>query len=305
MRNIKSCKPNPKAYTAAKHESKGDLDMAGRLDGKVAIITGGASGMGLATVRRFVEEGAKVVVADVTAEAADTLNAELGDSIRFRLCDVSKEEDVEFGGLNCMFNNAGFGGVSADELELLDLGDKYRYTVDVLFTGVLSGIKHASRVMKATGSGGSIINTASVAGLRGGWGPHVYSAMKAAVINLSKSTSLELGPHGIRVNAICPGFIATAIFAGEANINWEQKMKFISILEQSDTNTNMGYPIQRPGVGKDIANTALFLASDDSTFVTGQAIAVDGGLTAGQRRQREPGEESPFEQLVNMIQAGE
>ena len=112
-----------------------------------------------------------------------------------------------------MFNNAGFSGITGD-LETLDLEDQYRKTIDVLFTGVLSGIKHASRVMKSQESGGSIINTASVAGLRGGWGPHVYSAMKSAVISLSRSTSLELGPDSIRVNAICPGFIATAIFAG-------------------------------------------------------------------------------------------
>ena len=172
--------------------------------------------MGLGTVRRFVEEGASVVIADVQDEGGDAIVAELGDQVRYQRTDVSKEQDVsdvvdfavsEFGRLDCMFNNAGFGGVSG-ELETLDLGDFYRYTIDVLFTGVLSGIKHAGRVMKAQGDGGSIINTASVAGLRGGWGPHVYSAMKSAVISVSQSTSLELGPDKIRVNAICPGFMA-------------------------------------------------------------------------------------------------
>ena len=152
--------------------------MGDRLNNKVAIITGGASGMGLGTVRRFVEEGARVVIADVQDEGGDAIVSEMGDQVRYKRTDVSKEHEVsdvvdftvsEFGRLDCMFNNAGFGGVSG-ELDTLDLGDFYRYTIDVLFTGVLSGIKHAGRVMKAQGDGGSIINTASVAGLRGGWG---------------------------------------------------------------------------------------------------------------------------------------
>ncbi len=283
--------------------------MAGRLEGKVAAITGAASGMGLATARRFLAEGAKVVIADVQSEAGDVLTEELGSNMRFRRCDVSRESEVEalvdftvseFGRLDCMFNNAGFGGV-AGELETLDLGDQYRYTIDVLFTGVLAGIKHASRVMKTTG-GGSIINTASVAGLRGGWGPHVYTAMKAAVINITRSTALELGPENIRVNAICPGFIATAIFAGQANMNWQQRMKFIEALEQTQA---VATPIQRAGTGQDIAGMALFLASDDSTFITGQPFVVDGGLTAGQRREIDPEAPNRFQQILDHIQAGE
>ena len=276
------------------------------LEGKVAIVTGGASGMGLATVRRFVEAGARVIIADVQDEPGERLESEIGDSVRYHHTDVAVEADVEavvdravseFGGLHVMFNNAGFGGVSG-ELEQLEIADHYRYTVDVLFTGVLSGIKHASRVMTPAG-GGSIISTASVAGLRGGWGPHVYSAMKAAVINLTKSTSLELGPSNIRVNAICPGFIATAIFAGQTNMNWDQRMEFISELEKSEV---VNTPIQRAGHGMDIANMALFLASDASTFITGQAFVVDGGLTAGTRRVPPPDGVSRFQELANRIQ---
>ncbi len=281
-----------------------------RLEGKVAVITGGASGMGLATVRRFIDEGASVVLADVQHEAGTRLEEELGASVCYQPTDVSKESDVEaavdravseFGRLDCMFNNAGFGGVGG-ELELLELEEHYRYTVDVLFTGVLSGIKHASRVMKTQGDGGSIISTASVAGLRGGWGPHVYSAMKAAVINLSTSTALELGPEDIRVNAICPGFIATAIFAGQANMNWDQRMQFIAELEKTE---GMTTPIQRAGRGKDIADMALFLASDESTFITGQAFAVDGGLTAGTGRLMDGNQGRGFQELVERIQGGE
>ena len=277
------------------------------LTGKVAIITGGASGMGLATVRRFLEAGARVIIADVQDEPGERLAAELGNDVRYHHTDVAQELDVEavvdravaeFGGLHVMFNNAGFGGVSAPELEALELGDFYRHTVDVLFTGVLSGIKHASRVMKPAG-GGSIISTASVAGLRGGWGPHVYSAMKSAVINLTKSTALELGQHDIRVNAICPGFIATAIFAGQNNMSWDQRMEFIAELEKSEMSNA---PIQRAGKGVDIANMALFLGSDASTFITGQAFVVDGGLTAGTRRQPPPGGVSRFQEVMQRIQ---
>lgn len=280
------------------------------LEGKVAIVTGGASGMGLATVRRFLEAGAKVIIADVQDEPGARLEAEFGDAARYHHTDVAKESDVEaavdravaeFGGLHVMFNNAGFGGVSAAELEDLEIGEFYRYTIDVLFTGVLSGIKHASRVMKPAG-GGSIISTASVAGLRGGWGPHVYSAMKSAVINLTKSTALELGPAGIRVNAICPGFIATAIFAGQNNMSWDQRMEFIAELEKSDVSAA---PIQRAGKGVDIANMALFLGSDASTFITGQAFVVDGGLTAGTRRQPPPDGVGRFQAIAQRIQEGD
>jgi NAD(P)-dependent dehydrogenase (short-subunit alcohol dehydrogenase family) len=281
--------------------------VAGRLDGKVAVITGGASGMGLATVRRFVEEGARVVFGDVQIGPGERIAAELGAAARFLPCDVSREADVaalvdraasEFGRLDCIFNNAGFGGVHG-ELPDLDLGDYYRRTVDVLFTGVLAGIKHASRVMKPQRSG-SIISTASVAGVRGGYGGHVYSAMKAAVINLTRSAALELGEHGIRVNAICPGFIATAIFVNSRNFSYEQRQQFIQELEQATPSGSSS--VHRVGRGRDIADMALFLAGDESTFVSGQAIAVDGGLLAGNRR--DPNRQSLQRTIADRIETG-
>jgi len=279
--------------------------MSGRLDNKVAIVTGGVSGMGLATVRRFLEEGAAVVVGDVQVEPGVQLARELGPRFRFQRTDVAKESDVaalvdravrDFGRLDCMFNNAGFGGV-AGELVDTDLGDAYRRTVDVLFTGVLAGIKHAARAMTAQRAG-SIINTASVAGLRAGWGPHVYSAMKSAVLSISRSAALELGEFGIRVNAICPGFIATPIFAGARNWNYETRMKFAAELETTPATVT---PIRRAGRGQDIADMALFLASDESTFVTGQQMVVDGGLTAG--AVRDPSRRSAIQDLAERIES--
>ena len=276
----------------------------GRLDGKVAIVTGGASGMGRATVKRFVEEGARVVIGDVQGEPGTAFARELGDAARFRLTDVSREADVaalvahaldEFGQLDCMFNNAGFGGISGNLVDL-DFGDAYRNTVDVLFTGVVAGTKHAARAMRSRG--GSIINTASVAGLRAGYGPHIYSAMKAAVLSLSRSAAIELGEHRIRVNAICPGFIATAIFAGARNWSYETRQRFVDELERFPATMT---PIRRAGIGADIAAMALYLASDESTFVTGQQFVVDGGLMAG--NPPDPSRPSGIQMLADRIES--
>ena len=258
--------------------------MGDRLQNKVAVITGAASGMGRASAIRFVEEGARVVVADIQEEKGAALAEELGSRAIFVAADVCNEADVKgmidcardtFGRLDCLFNNAGFAGVTG-LIDAHDMGEPFARTVDTLFTGVVSGMKHAVPAMREAG-GGSIISTASVAGLTGGYGPHVYTALKAAIISLTKSVALELGPAKIRVNAICPGGIATPIFAGQlavagGNQDYAELVKPALALMQ---------PIPRAGTPEDIANTACFLASDESTFITGQALAVDGGLTAG------------------------
>ncbi len=250
-----------------------------RLKDKVAVITGGASGMGKDTVLRFLEEGAKVVVADYNADTGaatveQARNAGHGDAVVFIRTDVAVEADVQamlqaaldsFGGLDIVFNNAGVGGAVGPLTETTV--EDWDYTFDVLAKGVFLGIKHAARIMRSQARGGSIINTASIAGLSGDGGPLVYSAAKAAVISLSQSAAVELASDRIRVNAICPGFIATPL--AEQGRPEATRAAFAK-----------SQPWPDYGRGEHIAGAALFLASDDAEFVTGEALVVDGGLTA-------------------------
>jgi NAD(P)-dependent dehydrogenase (short-subunit alcohol dehydrogenase family) len=170
-----------------------------------------------------------------------------------------------------MFNNAGFGGATGP-IETITTDD-FDITFDVLVKGVFLGIKHATPAMREQGSG-SIINTASVAGLQAGWSPHLYSVAKAAVIHLTKSVALELGDYGIRCNCICPGIIATPLAAGFAKATDEQ-------LEEMKARFGRTQVLGRIGDPVDIANAAVWLASDESSYVTGHAQVVDGGAFAG------------------------
>jgi NAD(P)-dependent dehydrogenase (short-subunit alcohol dehydrogenase family) len=255
-----------------------------RLANKVAVITGGASGIGEGTVRLFAREGASVVIADILDEQGKRLAAELGARVAYVRTDVSREPDVQnavaeavkrFGRLDCIFNNAGFGGVGG-RIEAIDIAG-FDQTIGVLLRGVLVGMKHAAPVMKRQG-GGSIISTASVAGLQAGFGPHVYSAAKAAVIQLTKTVAMELGEHNIRVNCICPGAIATPIFGKGLGMSAEQAEALVPQMKGILSNVQ---PIKRSGLPDDIAQAVLWLASDDATFVNGHALVVDGGLTGG------------------------
>jgi NAD(P)-dependent dehydrogenase (short-subunit alcohol dehydrogenase family) len=253
--------------------------MDGRLQDKVAIITGGASGMGKATALRFLQEGARVLVADLNQDSGDgylTEAADAGfgrDATDFVRVDVAEEADIErmvaaavdrFGRLDILFNNAGVGGAFGHVTDLHV--EDWDYTFAVLVRGVFLGIKHGGRQMRAQADGGSIINTASIAGLSGGGGPLAYSAAKAAVINLTRAAALELGPDNIRVNAICPGAIRTPLSGG---IGARAEERLLSV-----------QALQEIGMPDHIAGAAFFLASDDSAFVTGEALVVDGGLTA-------------------------
>jgi len=256
----------------------------GQLDAKVAVVTGGASGIGAATVKLFVAEGARVVVADLLDDAGERLARELGTACVYVRTDVSDEAQVanairtatdRFGGLDCVFNNAGFGGVEG-RIEETDAA-ALRRTIDVLFSGVVYGMKHAAPVMRARGRG-SIVNTASVAGLQAGNGPHVYSALKAAVIQLTRSVATELGESGVRVNCVCPGAIVTPIFGRHVGLSQTEIEERTPLLNQVFGSLQ---PIRRPGQPEDIAQAVLWLASDASSFVNGHALVIDGGLTLG------------------------
>jgi NAD(P)-dependent dehydrogenase (short-subunit alcohol dehydrogenase family) len=255
-----------------------------RLANKVALVTGGGSGIGEATVRLFVAEGASVVIADIQDERGRRVADELGARAAYVHTDVSREADVQaaveatverFGKLDCIFNNAGYGGVGGRIAEIPVEG--FDETLGVLLRGVFLGMKHVAPVMKRQG-GGSIISTASVAGLRTGLGPHVYSAAKAAVIHLTRSVAMELGEHNVRVNCICPGGIATPIFGKGLGLSAERADEIVPLMKGVLENLQ---PIKRSGLPDDIAHAALWLASDDSTFVNGHALVVDGGLTGG------------------------
>jgi NAD(P)-dependent dehydrogenase (short-subunit alcohol dehydrogenase family) len=255
-----------------------------RLANKVALVTGGASGIGEATVRLFVAEGAAVVIADLQDERGRRVAAELGARAAYVRADVSREADVQaavaeterrFGRLDCIFNNAGYGGVGGRIAEISVEG--FDQTLGVLLRGVFLGMKHAAPVMKRQGSG-SIISTASIAGLRTGLAPHVYSVAKAAVIHLTRSVAMELGEHNVRVNCICPGGIATPIFGKGLGLSPERAEEIVPLMKGVLENLQ---PIKRAGLPDDIAQAALWLASDDSTFVNGHALVVDGGLIGG------------------------
>ena len=266
--------------TESQYEKRGD-GATQRLGGKVAVVTGGASGIGAATVRRFVAHGARVLIADLQGEKAQALAAELGSAAAARRVDVRREDQVRdaigaaherWGRLDCLFNNAGFGG-AIGPLEETAVED-YDLTFDVLLKGVFLGIKHAASHMKRQGSG-SIISTASVAGLRAGIGPHLYGVAKAGVIFLTQTAALELAEHRVRVNCICPGFITTPLGTGkglEATADHFERFRRRYAGAQ---------PLGRTGEPEDIANAALWLASEESSFVTGQALRVDGGLLTG------------------------
>lgn len=250
-----------------------------RLEDRVAVITGGASGIGFASALRFLREGASVVIADYNAATGDAAMAEARRQgfhrVDFIRTDVAKEADVEamiaraverFGGLDIVFNNAGITGAIGPLTETTV--EDWDFTFDITVKGVFLGIKHAGRVMRARGKGGVIINTSSIGGLCGDAGPLAYSAAKAAVINLTRSASVELAPDRIRVNAICPGFIATPLAAGGPDTSAVER----------EFATKQPWP--EVGTGDHVAGAALFLASDDAAFVTGESLVVDGGLIA-------------------------
>ncbi|MGD2200020.1 MAG: glucose 1-dehydrogenase [Candidatus Bathyarchaeota archaeon] len=255
-----------------------------RLESRVAIITGGASGIGEAMARLFVSEGASVLIADVQDRKGRELMETLGTRASYIHADVSVEGDVEaaiavtlseYGRLDCMFNNAGIAGPTG-LIESVTV-EEFDEAVAVLLRGVFLGIKHAAPVMKQQGRG-SIINTASIAGLRTGYGNHIYSAAKAGVIQLTRSVAMELGESGVRVNCILPGFIPTPMIGRARGLTIEEADDKLEEIKEVFTDAQ---PLKRPGLPEDIAKAALWLATDESSFVNGHALVVDGGVSGG------------------------
>lgn len=258
----------------------------GILDGKVAIITGGTSGIGARSVELFAEEGAKIMVAGRRRVEGEEIAARLGANVSFCQTDMLEEPQVEalveqtlreFGRLDCLFNNAGGGGPRTAGIADLDMG-AFDTHIAINLRSAMLGMKYAARIMQAQRSG-SIINTASLGGLRTGFTPLPYAAAKAALIHATRWVASELGPYNVRVNSISPGGIVTGIFAKGSGIPPEQADKALERLREYFATIQ---PIPRAGVPDDVASAALYLASDASSFINGHDLVVDGGMGMGQ-----------------------
>jgi NAD(P)-dependent dehydrogenase (short-subunit alcohol dehydrogenase family) len=265
--------------------------MANELAGKVAIVTGGASGLGEGLVRRFSAEGAAVVIGDVDRDRGAALAADIGGDVLFVEADVSDIDQVSslvstaiqrFGGLHVMVNNAGISGTMHRRFLDDDLADFHRVmAVNVL--AVMAGTRDAARHMSQHG-GGSIINLTSIGGIQAGGGVMTYRASKAAVIQFTKSAAIELAHYEIRVNAIAPGNIRTAIVRKSAA---EEDLERLERFEEAiRAQMRADRPLKREGTVEDVAEAALYFAGDRSRYVTGTVLPVDGGIVAGKVTQR-------------------
>ena len=278
-----------------------------RMTDKVAVITGGASGIGKRTVERFLEEGGRAVIADIQDAAGMRLAETLGPAARFVHCDVRQEADIAaavaladttWGRLDLMFNNAGLPG-DPNPVETMP-ADAWDATMAVLVRSVMLGIKHATPVMKRQGSG-AIVSTASVAGLVPGSTATAYSVAKNAVIHLTKCAALEVAGYGIRVNCICPGVIATPIFGRSAQLPTQLDAR---VAEEAAANMAGFQPFTRGGRPDDIAEGVLYLADDRAGFVTGVALTSDGGFAAGMAPEQRQRIWAPLREAVGALASG-
>lgn len=258
--------------------------MAGELAGKVAVVTGGANGIGRGIVALFQAEDAKVVFGDIDDDAGAAFEGEFRGDVIYHHADVLIESDIEslvqravdeFGSLDVMVNNAGALG---DQTTFLDLdAEGYTRTLNLLLRSVALGHKYAGRRFAEQGTGGSIVSIASVAAIMAGLSSPSYDASKAAMIQMARTATHELGPYRVRSNVILPGLISTALPARGTDLDPSHYPEFAGILAEEWADMQ---PVGRGGRPEDIGNMAVFLASDRSEFVTGQSIAVDGGLTS-------------------------
>lgn len=258
----------------------------GRLEGKVAVITGSSSGMGLATTELFVAEGARVLACDINNAVGQDLEARFPGKVKAQHCDVMVEKDIEramqaavdaFGGLDIVFNNAGAGGSPQTIQEMT--GDAWDFSMNLLLRSVALGIRYAIPHMIARG-GGAIVNTASIAGTQAGAGPIAYSVAKAGVIHLTRTAAAQVARDNIRINCICPGLILTNIFTPSDSVPEGLAEQIKATMAQTAFNQQ---PVPKPGLPEDIANAVLFFSTDQSAFVTGAHLMVDGGMFVGPR----------------------
>jgi NAD(P)-dependent dehydrogenase (short-subunit alcohol dehydrogenase family) len=261
--------------------------VSNELEGKVAIVTGGASGLGEGMARRFAAEGARVLIADVDRDAGAALAKDIGANALFAEADVSQLDQVSglvttaverFGGLHVMVNNAGVSSTMHRSIFDDDLAD-FEKVMAVNVRGVMAGTRDAARQMRDAGVGGSIINITSIGGILAGGGVLTYRASKAAVIQFTKSAAIELAHYEIRVNAIAPGNIRTGIVRkSAAAADLEKLEEFEAKIRETMRNDR---PLKREGTADDVAEAALYFATDRSRYVTGTVLPVDGGTVAG------------------------
>jgi NAD(P)-dependent dehydrogenase (short-subunit alcohol dehydrogenase family) len=276
-----------------------------RFNGKTVVITGAASGIGKAAAHLFAGEGATVFAADIDTAGGEALAAGSNGDIRFQHCDVTRTEDIkalmdraaaETGGIDTVFNNAGAGGAREriDEIE----PEGWDFTFHLLLRSVAFGIRYAVPHMVGR-AGASIVNTSSVAAVGPGYSPTAYAVAKAGVLHLTKCAATDLARHGIRVNAVQPGFINTNIFTSSIDCPEDKLPAALGIIAELSKSAQ---PVARGGQPEDIAKAVAFLASEDASFMTGTSLLVDGGITVGPRHAWDPAMPNLFESLRAFVE---